>query len=182
VRSADNNERGDLMSRALHSEVAEHELATLLIPITSGQWVLPNVSVAEIISYTQVQPLALAPDWLLGTIEWRKLRVPLLAVEQLNGVGGATSVAGSRIAVLNGLNGDSRLPFFALVISAPPRLMRILPDEIANAPGPELGPCDLCSVLVSGERAIIPNIDYIEGQLLDIVDSIISSTIEPVGN
>jgi chemosensory pili system protein ChpC len=162
------------MSRALHTEVAEQELATLIIPIASGQWVLPNVSVAEIISYTAVQPLAQVPDWLLGTIEWRKLRVPLLAVEQLNGLGVASGAAGSRIAVLNSLGADPRLPFFALVISAPPRLMRILPDEIASAQGPELGPCDLCDVLVSGERAVIPNIDNIEGQLLGLIDRIIA--------
>ena len=165
------------MSRALHTQVSEHELATLLIPLESGQWVLPNVSVAEIISYTAVQPLAQVPDWLLGTIEWRHQRIPLLAVEQLNGAGAASGASGRRIAVLNGLGGDARLPFFALVISAPPRLMRILPDEIAAAAGPALGACDLCSVLVSGERAVIPNIDYIERQLLGVIDRI----LVPVG-
>jgi len=162
------------MNRALHTPIAEHELATLLIPIESGQWVLPNVSVAEIISNTSVQPLAQVPDWLLGTIEWRQQRIPLLAVEQLNGLGAASGATSRRIAVLNGLGGDARLPFFALVISAPPRLMRILPDEISTVAGPVLGPCDLHSVLVSGEQATIPNIDYIERQLLAVIDRIIT--------
>jgi len=166
------------MSRSLHTPIAEHELATLLIPLESGQWVLPNVSVAEIISYTAVQAVAQVPDWLLGTIEWRHQRIPLLAIEQLNGRGAASDASGRRIAVLNALAGDTRLPFFALVISAPPRLMRILPDEISAAAELVLGPCDLCSVLVSGERATIPNIDYIEQQLLGIIDLILAPVAE----
>ena len=37
---------------------------------------LPNTAIAEIVRYAALQPVDNAPEWLLGTMRWRGLRIP----------------------------------------------------------------------------------------------------------
>ena len=158
------------MNGQVQAVAAPHELATLLIPMYEKQLVLPNVSVAEVIPYAPPQPADNAPDWYLGTVQWRNIDVPVVSFEALNGEVAVSHSRKRRIAVLNGLVDNQRLPFCAMVTEAMPRLMRIMADEIAaDDEGGMLGPCELGRVLVNGERAVIPNIDYLQQQFLNIL-------------
>lgn len=156
------------MSAEIQPAIASNELATLLIPVSGKQLVLPNVTVAEIIPYKE--PLAEddKPDWYLGTFAWRNITVPLVSFERLNGesVGESRS---RRIAVLNGIVDSQRLPFCAIVTEGVPRLMRVMPDEVSVDDEASAGPCEVSRVLVSGERAAIPDVDFIQQEVLKIL-------------
>ncbi|WP_019528849.1 chemotaxis protein CheW [Dasania marina] len=145
------------------------ELATLLIPMNGKQLVLPNVTVAEIIPYmepsTEHSDL---PTWFLGNINWRGIEVPVVSFEAINEEPFASQSANRRIAVLNTLIDDARLPFCGLITESVPRLMRIQPSEIINEEV-ETGPAELGHVLVNGEQAVIPNVDYIQQQVLALL-------------
>lgn len=157
---------GDLSSTLT---VNESELATLLLPVCGKQLVLPNVTVAEIIPYTDPQTEDDMPSWFLGRFSWRDISVPLVSFETINEEVFTQQTQSRRIAVLNGVVDSERLPFCGIVTQGAPRLMRVLPDEVANHDYGHIGPAELLSVLISGEQAVIPNVDYIQQQVLSII-------------
>ncbi len=154
------------MSGELQSTVAVNELATLLIPVNGKQLVLPNVTVAEIIPYSEPELQGDVPNWYLGTFSWRNIKVPLISFEAINEEPFVSQSEDRRIAVLNGLIDSQRLPFCGIVTEGVPRLMRVLPDEVATDDDMVAGPSELSRVLVSGERAVIPDVDFIQQEVL----------------
>lgn len=157
------------MSSKQEQNQAVNQLATLLLPVAGHQLVLPNVTVAEIIPYRQPQAVAERPAWFLGMLEWRTVQVPVISFELINGQAQPAAVRGQRIAVLNGVQGDERLPFCALVTQGVPRLMRVMADEMTEEKEADLGPAEKALLRLSGERAVLPDIDFIQQQLLAVL-------------
>lgn len=154
------------MAGQLKTNAAVNELAALLIPIHQRHILLPNVTVAEIIPYVKPTPVADKPDWFLGMIRWRNTDVPMVSFEKLNAEPFESHSKSRRLVVLNSLVDGDRLPFCAFVAEAMPRLMRVMADEIVAEEALTPGPAEHCRVLVSGEPASIPNVDYLQQQLL----------------
>lgn len=77
-------------------------LTGLLLALADRCLVLPNVAVAELIGYQAGTPAPEQPDWMLGWIDWRNQRLPLLSFEAA--CGGQLRVGErARIVVLNAL-------------------------------------------------------------------------------
>lgn len=144
------------------------QLSTLLIPVSGRHLVLPNVTVAEIIPFRE--PVATAiedvPTWFLGHFEWRSSQVPLVSFEAINDEPFAARGHNRRIAILNNVTGDSAIPFCGIVTEGLPRLQRLLADEIREDSDAAPGPAELARVYINGERASIPNVGWIQQQLL----------------
>lgn len=157
------------MSRQVLSSSAPNELATLLIPMHGKQLVLPNVTVAEVIPYVQPDARDDAPSWYLGTFPWRNQSIPIVSFEALNEEPFVSNSHSRRIAVLNGLIDNQRLPFCAMVTEGMPRLMRVMADEVSIDEEADSGPCEVGRVIVNGERAVIPNIDKLQEEVLKIL-------------
>jgi chemosensory pili system protein ChpC len=157
------------MSGELQVNATVNELATLLLPVCSKLLVLPNVTVAEVIPYVQPVSEDDTPNWYLGTFSWRNTDVPLVSFEAINDEPFSRNSKDRRIAVLNGIVDDPRLPFCAILVDGMPRLMRVMSDEVAVDESNDVGPAELSRVLVSGEHATIPNIDYIQEQVLGLL-------------
>lgn len=157
------------MSGEILSTATEIELATLLIPVNGKQLVLPNVAVAEIIPYIEPEAEDDVPNWYLGKVTWRNIQVPLLSFEAINEEPFLSHSRGRRIVVLNGLVDEKRLPFCAMVSEGVPRLTRVMADEVAVDEEAETGPAEAGRVLVSGERAVIPDVDYIQNAILELL-------------
>lgn len=147
------------------------EVASLLIPLQGQSILLPNVTVAEIIPVSQVQPVENAPAWYLGNFQWRELTVPLLSLEVLNGEAVPQIHNRARFAVLNttGLHGD--LAFIALLTQGLPRLARVSEDEISEREDAENRPYDLMHVSWAGEYTLIPDVTAIEQKFLEYLHS-----------
>ncbi len=138
---------------------------SLLIPIEDGTILLPNANVAEVVHYTQPTPVKGAPAWLLGFIQWRELKIPLVSYETMIGKAASPETSGVKwVLVLNALGGKSDLPFFSIVVRGKPKLIQV--DESIVTPmskSPERG--ILSYVHVHGDPAIIPDPDLIESML-----------------
>lgn len=157
------------MSVELRPTIAPNELATLLVPVNGRQLVLPNVTVAEIIPYLEPQPEDDVPNWFLGTFPWRNIAVPLISFEAINEEPFVSQSRDRRIAVLNGVFDNDRLPFCGIVTEGVPRLMRVMPDEVSVDDEIAAGPSEVARVLVSGEKAAIPDVDFIQQEIIKLL-------------
>ena len=96
----------DGMSRNTPANPTPDSLTGLLLPLSDRTLLLPNVAVAELIAYRNPQVAAGLPQWYLGQVAWRDLRLPLLSFEAASS-GEQQPVLGSsaRVVVINALGG-----------------------------------------------------------------------------
>jgi chemosensory pili system protein ChpC len=141
----------------------DSKIRSQLIPLAGMSLVLPNTCIAEVIGYREPQPVDGTPDWLLGFVDWRGVRIPLISFEAANGGSPAKANRRSRIVVLNGIGGDEKLSFFALVAQGIPRLMQLDTTTISTLAQPEnIHPLALQHTLVLEQEAVIPDQDKLE--------------------
>lgn len=139
----------------------------LTIPIHEETVLLPNAAIAEVVAYKEPVPIDDAPDWFLGFMEWRDKRVPLISFEAVSGKDVQAAKGTSRIAVLNTLNGNTQIPYIAVLSQGIPSLALVqeqgLEDkDIADNSRPTVS----AYVKLGGIEALIPNIDEIEQRLI----------------
>lgn len=143
-------------------------IRSVLLPLADSQLVLPNTAVAEIVAYREPSPIAHTPGWLLGTVEWRHVRVPLVSFEVIYGSVAIPPVRNARIVVCNTLNGNGSVPYIGFVTANIPRLIRIDSDSltVGNVDA-ESNAGVLRQVEIYGEGAIIPDLDMLEAMCLE---------------
>ncbi|MEK8081645.1 chemotaxis protein CheW [Pseudomonas sp. XK-1] len=152
------------MSQAVVSENSVSSLTGLLMPLADRILLLPNVAVAELIPYRAPQVSEGMPDWFLGQIAWRDLRLPLLSFEAASG-GQAQIGAGARVAVINALGGRPAVKFIALLVQGIPRSIKFGP-ELARASVP-LAPLELDAVSLGDAVLKVPDLIGLEQKLAD---------------
>lgn len=151
--------------RGLARRVQSEQLHTLLIPLAGASLLLPNTAVAEVVNYQAPDRVADAPEWLLGLLTWRDRRIPVVGFEALAGAGAPQAVRQSRIAVLNTLNGDSALPYVAVLTQGIPQL-RALDAEALEGEVTPRGVVHARVRIRGTETALIPNLDELERRVL----------------
>jgi chemosensory pili system protein ChpC len=139
------------------------EIRGVMIPVTGGRVLLPNATVAEVITYTAPEPIEGAPAWLLGRLGWRGWRLPLFSLPMLAGHAGEEDTRNARVTVLKGLGGSSKIPFLAMLAQGFPRLTTITSELlITTGDNTELGAGVYSEVLVRDDHAVIPDLGSIE--------------------
>lgn len=142
---------------------------SLIIPLNGVTLLLPNTAVAEVSNYKMPQPIGDAPAWLLGMMLWRGRSVPLLAFEPFLGRTAGVGGVHARAAVCNTLNANPVLPFVAILAQGIPRLQELKSGMVESVARGGEGPAVVAArVLVDGREAIIPDLDVLERQLLQM--------------
>ncbi|MEN1960871.1 chemotaxis protein CheW [Luteimonas sp. MJ246] len=152
---------------------AIQDIRGVLMQVEGARLLLPNATIAEVLSYAEPEPVADAPDWLLGRIRWRGWQLPLASFSRLAGIAEDVGGLGSKVVVLKALGGDAHLPYVALLTKGFPRLVTVSRDALvadagdgdagAGAPGLPLGV--LMRVMLNDEAALLPDVDAIEGAI-----------------
>jgi chemosensory pili system protein ChpC len=146
------------------------EIRCVLVPVGNLRLLLPNATVAEVITLPASEPVEGAPPWLLGRIAWRGWRVPLLSFTKLAGVSEGDSEQAVRVAVLKALGGHADLPFVAIITQGFPRLTTLNAELIIPThDGAPLPPGVRAQVLVRDDVAVIPDLEGIEAELIDLL-------------
>ena len=137
-------------------------IASLYLPVSNKQLLLPNVSVAEVVAYQEPKKRNDAPEYFLGTVHWRGIDIPVISYEIANDLKQNETSAAARIAVINtiGKHHDA-LPFFAIITQGIPRLVKVS-DDIIKKTKQKPGVADSALIKVDGEDATIPNLGYLE--------------------
>ena len=147
-------------------ETPTHDIRGVLIQVAGGRLLLPNATIAEVLSYADPEPIANAPDWLLGRIRWRGWQLPLIAFARLSGIAPQEAGGlGSKVIVLKALGGDAKSPYFALLTQGFPRLVTVSQDTvIADAGDAEeaLPQGVQARVLLNQDPALLPDLEAVE--------------------
>jgi chemosensory pili system protein ChpC len=148
--------------------VGAEEIRGVLLPAGSRPLLLPNAAVAEVIGFQEPDPAEGAPDWLLGRIDWRGRRVPVVSWERaVDGGEPDWDARRVRIAVLNTMNGNPQVPHIGLLSVGVARLARISAESLAEDPeGRVESPWVLESVTIAEQPAWIPDLDELERQVV----------------
>lgn len=152
------------MSQAVATQNTTASLTGLLMPLSDRTLLLPNVAVAELIPYRAPQVSDGMPDWFLGQIAWRDLRLPLLSFEAASD-GQAVVNSGSRVAVINALGGRPMVKFLAVLVQGIPRSIKV-EASLARAEA-VLAPLELDAVQLGDAVLKIPDLIGLEQKLAD---------------
>ena len=146
------------------------EIRGVMIPVTGGRVLLPNATVAEVITYTAPEKIEGAPAWLLGRLGWRGWRLPLFSLPMLAGHASEEDSRNARVTVLKALGGTAKLPFIAMLAQGFPRLTTITPELlITTGDESQLGPGVQSEVLVRDDHAVIPDLGTIERLIAEVL-------------
>ncbi|MDR6673839.1 chemotaxis protein CheW [Xanthomonas sp. 1678] len=148
------------------SYASNDEIRGVLIQAGSERVLLPNATVAEVMSRIPVEPLPDAPHWLLGQIAWYGWKVPLFSFARLTGLGSETVASNNKIVVLKALGGNPDLPYFALLTQSFPQLISVPRDGLLADASEETLPAGVhMRVLLGEQSALLPDMEAIEGMI-----------------
>lgn len=149
----------------MSTTTTSQDIRGVLIQVEGARLLLPNATIAEVLSFADPEPIAEAPPWLLGRIRWHGWQLPLLSFARLAGLAQEQGGLGSKVVVLKTLGGDAKLPHFALLTQGFPRLVTVSREALEvddGGDGAALPPGVRMRVTLKDEAAVIPDVDGIE--------------------
>lgn len=150
----------------MSDQALPHEIRGVQVPITGGRMLLPNASVAEVITMPTAEAVEGAPAWLLGRIGWRGWRLPMFSFSIMIGLAEEELALNSRVAVIKALGGNERMPYLALVTQGFPRLTTLSQDIVVPIDDGTSAPLGVMQrVMLRDDEAIVPDLDAIEVQV-----------------
>ena len=145
------------------------QLAAMLVPVKEDVLLVPGAAIAEMIPYRDPTPVKGKPEWFLGEVQWRDETVPVISFEGVRSGELHCRTAETRLAVVNGVSDDGKLPFYAIPVEGIPRSVKLESDDIVLLKDKKNG-SDAIKMWVkaSGAEAVIPNLDKLEEKLLSV--------------
>jgi len=141
----------------------QRDIRGVMITVNEGRLLLPNASVAEVITYSEPELVENAPEWLLGRIRWRGWRLPLLSFSRFAGWSKEDGQLGAKVAVLKALGGNPKLPYFAVLSQGFPRLVTVARSALAEAHDIKELPLGIHSrVTLNDDAAVVPDLLSLE--------------------
>lgn len=131
---------------------------------------LPSSAVAEVVDYTQpiLEVAEAQPDWFLGQLDWRGLKIPLISLEALNHDVQVNSLANAqaKIVVVHFSQCGHENPYWAFVSGNTPRMHRLEPNELeATEAIIEGSQAAAMWALLNNEPHLLVDLAYVEQQI-----------------
>lgn len=168
-KTADKAPAANKSAPGVQAEVApsptepQADIRGVLIQLGGARLLLPNATIAEVLSYAPPEPVESAPEWLLGKMRWRGWQLPLVAFAELAGFGKEPAGLGSKVVVLKALGGNAKSPYFAILTQGFPRLVTVSETGLlADAEGGELPLGVQARVQLNEDSAFVPDLVAVE--------------------
>ncbi|QWP78759.1 chemotaxis protein CheW [Lysobacter sp. K5869] len=144
-----------------------NDIRGVLIQVAGARLLLPNATIAEVLSYAPPAPIANAPRWLLGQIRWRGWNLPMIAFGELSGLAREPGGLGSKVVVLKALSAASRLPYFAMLTQGFPRLVTVSASGLyLQSREDEVMPLGVqARVRLNDDAALLPDLEAVEAMI-----------------
>lgn len=150
-----------------------HIIRGVLIQVADARLLLPNATIAEVLSFAAPDPVAGAPAWLLGRIRWRGWQLPLLSFSRFAGIAAEEGGLGSKVIVLKALGGDAKHPYFAMLTQGFPRLVTVTEAALATVDDDGELPAGVLARVRLGENdAIVPDLAALEEELITVLAAV----------
>jgi len=147
--------------------MAEKEVRTILAPLSSGNALLPNSVVAEILDYKAPEPFKQGPDWLLGEMVWHGWKVPVISYQRLIDDHANDHVTKkARILIIKTLGESTQVNYIGLLIQGLPRLKTVTAKTLIESKKKKLPDAVFSKVSIDDLPAWIPEL----GQLTSMVE------------
>jgi chemosensory pili system protein ChpC len=147
--------------------MADTEIRTIVAPLMTGNLLLPNVTVAELMGFVVPEPLKEGPDWVLGELVWHGWQVPVISLEPLLVEGHGNSVSSkARILIIKTLGESSQVNYLGIIIQGLPRLRKVTADNLVEQEKGDGSKLVFSRVSIDELDAIIPDI----GELTRVVE------------
>ncbi|WP_228076580.1 chemotaxis protein CheW [Novilysobacter ciconiae] len=151
---------------------AERDIRGVLIQIAGARLLLPNATVAEVMSFAPPESVVGAPAWLLGRTRWRGWQVPLIGFAQLTGLADEQGTLNSKVLVLKALGGNPKAPYFAILSQGFPRLVTVSRATLETSGDPaELPPMVLAEVRLNEDDAYVPDLVAVETLIIETLSA-----------
>ncbi|MEJ2618710.1 MAG: chemotaxis protein CheW [Candidatus Thiodiazotropha sp.] len=157
------------------SQAVVKQVRSVLIPLHERQILLPNASVAEVMSYQQPEYAGdELPEWFLGHLAWRGVMIPVVSYEGMLGEEIVEPGYRGRILILNALGEHDRLSHIGMAVHAIPSLVRVSADNVVpiNPEETDSQPLVRQQVELDMSPAVIPDMDEIERQVLSVIEAL----------
>lgn len=138
------------------------DIRGVLISVNQGRLLLPNASVAEVITFSEPEPVENAPTWMLGQIRWRGWRLPLLSFSRFAGWSDEEGQIGAKVVVLKALGGNPKLPYFAVLSQGFPRLVTVPHSALSETAQKDLPVGIHSMVKLNDDAAAVPDLVGLE--------------------
>jgi chemosensory pili system protein ChpC len=145
----------------------DRDIRGVLITVPQGRLLLPNASVAEVITFSDPERIDGAPAWMLGNIRWRGWRLPLLSFSHLAGWSQEAGQLGAKVVVLKALGGNPKLPYFAVLSQGFPRLVTVSRAALAESGGGDEALGIHSRVMLNDDAAVVPDLAAIERRITE---------------
>jgi len=142
----------------------------LLVPLGAGQILIPSAVVAEVCPYSEHESVSdNQPNWMLGIINWRHQRVPLLSIEEALSLPVASSVKKYSTVILYGLESTQTMPFYAFLSSEVPRTLTVTEETLSNLSANVRTGVVFKVKVDKTETALLPDLSYLENRLKEFL-------------
>jgi chemosensory pili system protein ChpC len=161
-----------------------HDVRGVLIAVTGGNLLLPNASLAEVITYSDPEPVLGAPSWLLGRSRWRGWALPIVSYSRMVGWSQEAPVLGAKVAVLKAVSNTQKMPYFAVLTQGFPRLVTISKDSlIEHAVGENDLPLGVyASAMFHDDEVAVPDLAAVEVQVADALQQAAAAAAAAAAN
>lgn len=140
------------------------DIRGVLVPISETRLLLPNAVIAEVITFVSPDPVATKATWLLGKVNWRNYKLPLVSIASFAGFVGRESLLNVKIAILKGLSGQAQVPYLAILTQGFPKLTVVGAESVQVDTVAQRREGIAMSVRLTADEsdAHIPDLDAIE--------------------
>jgi len=143
---------------------------SMLLPLQSGNMLVPYSVVQEIIAYRTPQPSGDAPTWVLGILDWHRWRIPVVSAERLLGNAYSPTAKKRHIVVCNLLNGNDTMPCAGVVTQGIPQLVRVAADAILPIDNSDSAPPWVAEQMrFRGDDVWVPALDVLASKLASVI-------------
>jgi chemotaxis signal transduction protein len=142
-------------------------LTNIVLPLVGLGLLVPNAAVAEVVLAGQLSSAVSSP-FLLGYMVWREQEIPVVSFEGLLDGHLPEGIALRQMAILHGITDRQNMPFFALVLSAVPRLVRLRDSDIVPV-NARANPLVHSQVRAVDLTLMIPDWDRFETEIIAVL-------------